>query len=66
MKDVMDSNEQDLTAELNRVLAQEPQERHPFIDAAAAAMLRRTEWEERAVPDPGAPTAAGPSIAKKA
>ena len=36
----------DLTAEINRVLAEEPQERDPFIDAAAAAMLRRVEWKE--------------------
>ncbi len=36
----------DLTAEINRVLADQPQERDPFIDANAAAMLRRTEWTE--------------------
>jgi metal-responsive CopG/Arc/MetJ family transcriptional regulator len=36
----------DLTAQINRVLADEPQERDPFIDAAAAAMLRRAEWKE--------------------
>jgi metal-responsive CopG/Arc/MetJ family transcriptional regulator len=35
----------DLTAELNRVLAYEPQERDAFIDAAAAKTLRRVEWK---------------------
>jgi metal-responsive CopG/Arc/MetJ family transcriptional regulator len=35
----------DITTELNRVLADEPQERNPFVDAAATAMLRRTEWK---------------------
>lgn len=35
----------DLTAEINLVLADEPQERDAFVDAAAAAMLRRSEWK---------------------
>jgi metal-responsive CopG/Arc/MetJ family transcriptional regulator len=36
----------DLTAEIDRVLAQEPQERDPFIATAAANTLRRVEWKE--------------------
>ena len=47
VEDFVARNDPDnLTAEINRVLAGEPQERDPFVDAAAAAMLRRVEWKE--------------------
>ena len=36
----------DLTSEINRVLAEQPQERDSFVDAAATSMLRRSEWTE--------------------
>lgn len=35
-----------LTAEINSVLSEVGQARDPVVDAAAAAMLRRVEWEE--------------------
>jgi hypothetical protein len=34
----------DLTAEIDRVLANEPPERDAFVRAAATATLRRAEW----------------------
>ncbi len=39
-------NPDDLTAEINRVLATEKQERDPFVTAAATNTLRRVEWNE--------------------
>jgi metal-responsive CopG/Arc/MetJ family transcriptional regulator len=36
----------DLTAEIDRVLADQPQERDEFVAAAATATLRRVEWKE--------------------
>lgn len=36
----------DLTAEINRVLVDQPSDRDANVDAAAAAMLRRVEWIE--------------------
>ncbi len=36
----------DLTAEIDRVLADAPEGRDTFVDAAAGAMLRRVVWKE--------------------
>lgn len=39
-------NTDDLTAEIDRVLANELQERDAFVSATATTMLRRVEWKE--------------------
>ena len=36
----------DLTAEINRALAEDPDEPDPFVMSAAEATLRRVEWKK--------------------
>ena len=43
---VQKSESDDITARINRSLAGVKQERDPFLDAAAQAMLQRSEWDE--------------------